>query len=108
MKEEIFKDIEGYEGLYKVSNMGNVKSLKYGKERILKAGKNRGGYLYVFLYKDGKAKNYTVHKLVGNAFLSNPQGYKELNHKDEDKTNNNADNLEWCSRSYNCSYNDKA
>ena len=108
MEKEIWKDIEGYEGLYKVSNMGNVKSLKYGKERILKAGKNRGGYLYVFLYKDGKAKNYTVHKLVGNAFLSNPQGYKELNHKDEDKTNNCVDNLEWCSRLYNNTYNDRA
>lgn len=118
-EKEIWKDIAGYEGYYMVSNMGNVKSLErtvwnsrgYYRtvhERILKPRKNNKGYLCVILYKDGKAKFYTVHQLVGNAFLSNPQGYKELNHRDEDKTNNNADNLEWCSRSYNCSYNDKA
>lgn len=112
-EKEIWKDIKGFEGLYQISNMGNIKSLGNGKsnnskERILKPGKNSNGYLHVILYKDGIKKDYTVHQLVGNAFLSNPQGYKELNHKDEDKTNNNADNLEWCSRSYNCSYNDKA
>ena len=116
MREEIWKDIEGYEGYYMVSNMGNVKSLgngksrnsNYSKERILKPSKNKDGYLYVFLYKDGKRKFYTVHQLVGNAFLSNPQGYKEVNHIDEDKTNNRADNLEWCSRVYNNTYNGRA
>ena len=112
-EKEIWKDIEGFEGLYQVSNMGRVKSLGNGKsnnskERILKPGKNSNGYLHVILYKDGIKKDYTVHQLVGNAFLSNPQGYKELNHRDEDKTNNNADNLEWCSRSYNLTYNDRA
>ena len=119
-EKEIWRDIQGYEGYYMVSNMGRVRSVERtiwnsGKgcyktvhERILKPGKTNTGYLFVFLHKDGKAKFYTVHQLVGNAFLSNPQGYKELNHIDEDKTNNNADNLEWCSRSYNCSYNDRA
>ena len=107
MKGEIWKDIEGYEGLYQVSNRGNVKSLNYrhtGKEGILKAGKDKDSYLQVNLWKDGKMKTYKVHQLVAQAFLSNPQGYKELNHKDEDKTNNRADNLEWCSRSYNINY----
>ena len=118
MEKEIWKDIEGYEGLYKVSNIGRVKSVERMKwngkgyhkipERILKAGDNGKGYLYITLCKDGTRKNYTVHQLVGNAFLSNPQGYKELNHIDEDKTNNRADNLEWCSRSYNNTYNGKA
>lgn len=110
MREE-WRPVRNYEGLYEVSNMGNVKSLNYnhtGKEGILKAKKNSSGYLQVHLYKDGKAKFYTVHKLVAQAFCKNPEGYTEINHKDEDKTNNNADNLEWCSRSYNNSYNDKA
>ena len=107
--EEIWKDIEGFEGLYQVSNMGRVKSLGNGKsnnskERILKPGKNSNGYLHVILYKDGIKKDCTVHQLVGNAFLSNPQSYKELNHRDEDKTNNCANNLEWCSKSYNNNY----
>ena len=111
MREEIFKDIEGYEGLYQISNLGRVKSLNYrhtGKEKIIKVGKHKDGYLTVCLYKEGAKKYYTVHKLVGNAFLSNPHGFKEVNHIDEDKTNNCADNLEWCSRSYNCSYNGRA
>ena len=107
MREE-WRPVVGYEGLYEVSNMGNVKSLKYGKERILKAGKNSADYLQVHLCKDGKAKMYTVHKLVATAFCENPEGYTVVNHIDEDKTNNNADNLEWCSRSYNNTYNDRA
>ena len=115
MKGEIWKDIEGYEGLYEVSNMGRVKSLKRtvwnsGKgcyvtvpERILKAGKAKG-YLRVRLYKEGKVKNYYVHRLVGQEFLENPEGYTDLNHLDENKENNRADNLEWCSKSYNINY----
>ena len=114
MKEEIWKDIEefeGYEGLYKVSNRGNVKSLNYrhtGKERILKTRKTSDGYLLVNLYKDGKMKTYYVHQLVATAFCENPEGYTEVNHKDENKENNCIDNLEWCSRSYNLSYNGRA
>ena len=111
MEKEIWKDIEGYEGLYKVSNMGNVKSLNYrrtGKEGILKALKNRGGYLYVNLYKDGICKRCTIHRLVAIAFISNPDNLPEVNHKDENKSNNVISNLEWCSSSYNLSYNDRA
>lgn len=104
---EIFKEIEGYEGLYEVSNLGNVKSLNYNKtkiERILKAEKDIGGYLRVALRKQGKQKHYKIHRLVAQAFIPNPNNYKQVNHIDEDKTNNAASNLEWCSAKYNSSY----
>ena len=115
MEEEIWKDIEGYEGRYQVSNRGNVKSLertvwnnrgyyKTIQERILKAGKSNTGYLQVALFKDGKAKGYLVHQLVATAFCENPMRYTEVNHLDEDKTNNKVENLEWCSKSYNNNY----
>ena len=107
MKNEIWKDIDGYEGLYQVSNLGRVKSLNYrrtGKERILKALKDRYGYLHVKLCKDGKAKEYTIHRLVAEAFLYNPNGFSDVNHKDEDKENNAVGNLEWCSHKYNSNY----
>lgn len=102
---EIWKDIKGYEG-YKVSNLGNVKSLNYnrtGKEKILKPKKNKG-YLYVNLCKQGKVKFYLVHRLVAQAFIPNPNNYPQINHKDEDKTNNTIQNLEWCDRKYNNNY----
>lgn len=105
--EEIYKDIEGYAGLYQVSNMGNVKSLNYNKtkrERILKAEKDVGGYLRVALRKQGTQKHYKIHRLVAEAFIPNPNNYKQVNHIDEDKTNNSVDNLEWCSAKYNSSY----
>lgn len=109
--KEIWKDIEGYKGKYMVSNLGRVKSLNYnktGKERILKARDNGRGYLFVSLWKDAKGKHYLVHRLVATAFCENPSGYKEINHINEDKSDNRADNLEFCSHSYNNSYNDKA
>ena len=108
-EKEIWKDIEGFEGMYQVSNMGNVKSLKRtvwnsGKgcyktvaERILKVGKDRKGYLQVQLCQDGKGKSYKIHRLVATAFCENPHGFKEVNHIDGDKTNNCVDNLEFCS-----------
>jgi hypothetical protein len=100
MEKEIFKDIQGYEGLYQVSNLGNVKSLgncKNRKERILKARKNKHGYYQIRLYKDGKAKTIKVHVLVAQAFLGHvPNGTHNIvpDHKDGDKLNNRADNLE--------------
>ena len=114
--EEIWKPVRNYEGLYEVSNMGRVKSLERMKrnsrgyyktpEKILKAEKNNStGYLQLHLYKEGKRKLCYVHRLVATAFCENPMGYDEINHKDEDKTNNMAENLEYCSRSYNCTYN---
>jgi hypothetical protein len=112
---EIWRDIEGYEGLYQVSNMGRVKSLERNvvkgkgglykiEEKILKSGKHSGGYLYVCLYNEGKIKYYTIHRLVANAFIPNPNNFPQVNHKDEDKTNNRVENLEWCDRKYNCNY----
>ena len=120
MKEEkeVWKDIEGYEGLYQVSNMGRVKSLErtiwnngglYKKsERILKAYDNGHGYLRVELYKEGNREQPLVHVLVATAFLDNVDNLPEVNHKDEDKTNNCVENLEYCSRLYNNTYNGRA
>ena len=106
-EKEIWKDIEGFEGMYQVSNMGNVKSLNYnhtGKEKILKGRDTGIGYLQLHLCKDGKIKNYFVHQLVATAFCENQEGYTEVNHINEDKSDNRADNLEWCSRQYNVEY----
>ena len=100
---EIWKDIKGYEGHYEVSNLGNVKSVKRYK-KVLKPRQHKNGYVFVSLCANGKAKDFSVHRLVGNAFLDNPENLPEINHKDEDKTNNNASNLEWCTREYNQSY----
>ena len=107
MKGEIWKPVRNYEGLYEVSNLGRVKSLNYkrtGKERILKAGKSGNGYLQVNLYKDGNREQPLVHRLVATAFLDNADNLPEVNHKDEDKTNNCVENLEYCSRLYNMNY----
>lgn len=107
MKGEIWKDIEGYEGLYEVSNMGRVKSLNYrktGKEKIMKGLDNGKGYLFVVLCKDGKDKKYRINRLVAQAFLENPDNLPEVNHKDKIRTNNNVDNLEWVSHEYNVEY----
>ena len=104
MKKEYWKPVVGYEGHYQVSNFGRVKSIKFGKERILKPGTNKYGYLLVMLCKDGKVKGFTVHRLVAEAFLPNPHNYPCVNHKDENKQNNNVSNLEWCSAQYNNTY----
>ena len=103
--QEIFKDIKGYEGKYQVSNHGNVKSLNYhrtGKERLLKPTLQTTGYLYVSLFKP--LKRFQIHRLVANAFIPNPNNLPCVNHKDEDKTNNHVDNLEWCTQLYNINY----
>ena len=92
---------------YQISNFGRVKSLNYkgkGKEWILKAKKNKDGYLQVNLYQKGKRKTFQVHRLVGLMFLPNPENLPCVNHKDEDKTNNLLENLEFCSVAYNNSY----
>ena len=104
---EIWKDIEGFEGLYKVSNLGRIKSLNYRctrKEKILKHGSDKDGYLLVNLCKEGKRKTCKDHRLVAKAFISNPENKPEVNHKDEDKTNNKVENLEWVTGKENANY----
>ena len=105
--KEVWKDVIGYEGLYQVSNFGKIKSLR--KNIIMKTQK-RGSrennkYETVKLCgKNQKAKNFSIHRLVAKAFLPNPNNLKEVNHKDENKMNNNLDNLEWSDQSYNRKY----
>ena len=103
-EEEIWCPIKGYEGLYEVSDKGMVKSIGYGKERILSPGKLQNGYLRVNLCKNGEKKNLLVHRLVAQAFIPNPDNLPQVNHRDEDKTNNSVQNLEWCDRKYNNNY----
>ena len=111
MENEIWKDIPEYEGLYQVSNLGRVKSLKrldkrnrIVKEKILKHGIDTNGYHLVKLYKYDKPRTLKVHRLICQVFIQNPNNYTEVNHKDEDKSNNCVDNLEWCTRKYNVNY----
>ena len=97
-----WNDIPEYEGIYQVSNFGEVKNVKHG--RILRQCRHRLGYMSVMLYKSGTPKRMMIHRLVALAFLENPDGLEFVNHKDENKANNHVDNLEWCSREYNAQY----
>lgn len=110
--EEIWKDIQGYEGLYQVSNQGNVKSLHFGtkyhhpnwqnqEDKLLRPKLATSGYYRVELYKPGSRKCLYIHRLVAIAFIPNPEGKTEVNHIDGNKLNNSVDNLEWASRSEN-------
>ena len=116
--EEIWKPLKGYEGLYEISNYGVVKSLKSS----WKCGRNTArkkpytiitqriidnSYPTVVLIKDGKHKTAFVHRLVALTFIDNPNNFPMVNHKDEDRTNNRADNLEWCNSKYNNNYGTK-
>ena len=110
MNEE-WRDIEGYEGRYQISDRGRVKALPHrqpgaysNKEIIRKQTHDTYGYPIVSLSKNGKTKTFTVHRLVAKAFIPNPDNLKEVNHKDEDKDNNSANNLEWCTTKYNLTY----
>lgn len=117
--QEIWKDIKDFEGLYQVSNFGKVRSLGMSFIRTdlkpytrspgaVKPIKTRLGYLCVELHKQGFAKRYLVHRLVAMAFLPNSNNLPEINHKDENKTNNRVDNLEWCTHKYNSTYGTRA
>ena len=101
---EIWKDIEGFEGRYQISNLGNVMSLNYkahGYPALLTNKVNNQGYAWVELVKDGIRKPMLIHRLVAKAFIANPNNFPIINHKDENPLNNRVENLEWCNQSYN-------
>lgn len=107
---EVWKNINGYEGLYQISNNGRVKSLpklagkSWRKEKILKTYLDKDGYVKVILCKENKTKFLSVHRLIAEAFIPNPNEFPQINHKDENKQNNSLENLEWCTCKYNINY----
>lgn len=105
--KEIWKEIEGYEGRYEISSFGRIRSYLQNKTsgRIRIGNLTKKGYLSVLLYdENGNSKWCPVHRLVASAFIGNPSNLPQVNHKDEDKTNNRVDNLEWCTNEYNVNY----
>ena len=102
VRENVRKPIPGYEGLYEVDECGRVFSSKTGEQK--KQTITDTGYKVVSLYKDGKYKHIKVHRAVAMAFIENPDNLPFINHKDEDKTNNFVENLEWCTCEYNANY----
>ena len=103
--EEIWRPIKDYEKLYLISNLGNVFSIK--RKRNLKVIDSHHGYKRIQLYKNGKFITCALHRLVANAFVENPHQYNEINHTDENPSNNIANNLEWCDRLYNIHFGDR-
>ena len=112
---EIWKEIKGYEGLYEVSSLGKVRSLdrtvlyKNGqihihKGKLLVPGVSKLGYMQVCLCRNGEMKHPLIHRLVAETFLPNPENLPQINHKDENPSNNVLENLEWCSVEYNINY----
>lgn len=97
-----WRDVVGYEGLYKVSAEGDIKSIRSNK--ILSPDTNQDGYKRVSLYKNKASKHYSVHRLVAQAFIPNPDNLPQVNHIDEDKSNNCVSNLEWITPKDNCNY----
>ncbi len=103
-REEVWKDVIGYEGLYQVSDQARVRN---NKGKILKQSVKVGKcvyYKYVKLYKDGQYRQGYVHRMMAECFIPNPDNLPIINHKDEDGTNNRLDNLEWCTVEYNSNY----
>lgn len=112
---EVWKPINGYDGLYEISNLGRVKSLEkvvyrsrgrsfIREESIMKPQTKHNRYPAISLYKNKKVKTFMVHRLVAEAFIPNPENKREVNHKDYDKTNNAVENLEWVTRKENIGY----
>ena len=115
MNSEKWKPIKGYEGIYEISNKGRVKSLhrkvrmsEYSymvfEEHFLTGKRTKSGYIQVSLSKEGKVRQFLLHRLVAEAFIPNPHNLEAVNHKDENKQNNNADNLEWCTAKHNVNH----
>ena len=118
--KEIWKDIKDYEGIYQISNLGNIKSLDRPKRnydintgmftlvtirgKIRKPRLTSFGYYTILLSKNGKRKWFFIHRLVAEAFVPNPDNLPFVNHKDENPQNNKVDNLEWCTAKYNSNY----
>lgn len=108
---EKWADIKGYEGKYQVSDLGNIRGIdrtdnlgRKVKGKTITQQTHKNGYKFVKLRSDGVQKTFSVHRLVADAFCDNPNNLPEVNHIDEDKNNNRASNLEWCTRQYNNSY----
>lgn len=107
--EEMWKDIVGYEGLYEVSSEGNIRTTKRqgskgGLLKISVSDKYAVKYCYVRLRKNGMQKSFWIHRLVAETFIPNPLGLPQVNHKDQNPSNNSVDNLEWCTMEYNMNY----
>lgn len=102
MSQEIWKDVPGYEGFYKISSKGRLYSIK--KNKILKPYTNKQGYRCIGLQHDNNIYYTSIHRLVAKAFIPNPDNLPQVNHKDENPSNNNVDNLEWCTSQYNINY----
>ena len=113
--DEIWKDVQGYEGLYQVSNMGRVRSItryvrhakggfRVSPSKIMKLCQNGDGYYFVGLHRDNKVKPFRVNRLVAEAFIPNPDNLPCVNHIDKNRLNNNVNNLEWCTVEYNNRY----
>lgn len=105
-----FVDIKGFEGLYMINRKGEIISIgrQVGTckrhDKLVSPQRKPNGYMIVHLYKDNKMTNHYVHRLVANAFIPNTNNFPQINHKDENRENNNVDNLEWCNNSYNYKY----
>lgn len=107
---EEWRDIKGYEGIYQVSSYGRIKALNYkrtGKEGILKPFTKKGGYKLIKLSKNNIKHHFSIHRLVAIHFIDNPKELPEVNHKDENPSNNKVENLEWCDHTYNMNYGTK-
>ena len=117
MEREEWRPVVGYEGLYEVSNLGRVRSIGRKREitqtcktsvfypgKIIKSYTTKDGYARLCLCKDAKESQILVHRIVAAAFIPNPENYPIVNHKDENKQNNAANNLEWCTGKYNANY----